>query len=103
MGFKDLYKDEASSAEVNAKAFKAEQENCNIINDRKHFTSALYESTNEVFKPLTINQDKSFKEEQNIVKEINDLSKSLKAMKEEPKVEEQKEEEKKEEQKESRK
>ena len=38
MGFKDLYKDEASYADAKAKAFKAEQENCNIINDREHFT-----------------------------------------------------------------
>ena len=31
------------------------------------------------------NQDKSLKEEQNIVQELSDLSKSLKAIKEEPK------------------
>ena len=59
MGFKELYKDEASYAEAKAKAYYAEQENLKIINDREHFTSALYESTSEVFKPLTNNQDKS--------------------------------------------
>ena len=85
MGVKDLYKDEASYAEAQARAYKAEQENHKIINDRERFTSALYESTSEVFKQLTNNKDKSLKEKQNIVKELSDLSKSLKAMKEEPK------------------
>ena len=87
MGFKDLYKDEASYAEAKARAYKAEQENRKSNNDREHFTSALYESTSEVFKPLTNNQDKLLKEKQNIVKEISDLSNILKAMKEEPKEE----------------
>ena len=64
MGFKDLYKDKASYAEAQARAFKAEQENRKIINDREHFTSPLYESTSEVFTPLTNNQDSSLKEEQ---------------------------------------
>ena len=45
MGFIDLYKDEASNADTKAKAYKAEQENRKIINDKEHFTSALYEST----------------------------------------------------------
>ena len=35
------------------KAWKAEQEYRKIINDNEHFTTALYESTSEVFKPLT--------------------------------------------------
>ena len=74
MGFKELHKDEASYAEAKAKAYKAVQENRKIINNREHFTLALYESTSEVFKPLTNNQDKSLKEKQNIVKEISDLS-----------------------------
>ena len=100
MGFKKLYKDEASYAEAKAIAFKAEQENRNIINYREHFTSALYESTSEVFKPLTNNQDKSLKEEQNIVNEISDLSKSLKAMKEEPNEEKKIEKDEKKEQEE---
>ena len=47
------------------KAWKAEQENRKIINDIEHFHSSLLESTSEVFKPLTTNQDKSLKEEQN--------------------------------------
>ena len=97
MGFKEPYSDKQSYAKAKAKAFKAEQENRKIINDTKHFTLALYESTSEVFKPLKNNQDKSLKEVQNIVKEISDLSKSLKAMKELPKEEkkEQKKEDKK--------
>ena len=70
-----------------AKAYKEKQENRNIINDREHFHAVLLESTSEVLKPLTKNQDRSLKEEQNIVKEISDLSKRLKAMKEEPKQE----------------
>ena len=45
MGFKDLYKDEASYAETIEKAFKAERDNRKIINDKEHFISALYEST----------------------------------------------------------
>ena len=88
IGFRQLYPDEQSYAEEKARAYKAEQENRKIINDREHFTSALYESTSKVFKPLTKKQDESLKEEQNIVKEISDLSKSLKAIKEEPKREE---------------
>ena len=84
MGFKELYKDQESYAAAQARSWKAEQENRKIINYREHFHSALYESTSEVFKPLTTNQDKSLKEEQRIVKEITDLSKSLKAIKEEP-------------------
>ena len=96
MGFKDLYKDEASYAEAKAKAFKAEQKNRKIINDREHLISALYESTSEVFKPLIKNQDKSLKEEQNIVKEISNLSKSLKAIKEQSKKKEKKTERSKE-------
>ena len=97
MGFRQLYPDEQSYAEAKALAYKAEQEIRKIINDREHFTSALYESTSEVFKPLTSNQNKFLKQEKNIVKEISDLSKSLKAMKEEPKKEkkDQKKEEKK--------
>ena len=63
-----------------------------IINDKEHFHSALLESTSEVFIQLTKNQDKSLKAEQNIVKEIADLSMSLKAIKEEPKIDEQKKE-----------
>ena len=74
MGFKDLYKDEASYTDAQAWAWKAERKNRKIINDREHFTTALYESTSEVFKPFIKNQDKSLKEEQNIVKEICDLS-----------------------------
>ena len=100
MGFRQLYPDEQSYAEAKAKAYKAEQENRKIINDREHLTLALYESTSEVFKPLTNNQDKSLKEEQNIAKEISDLSKSLKAMKEEPKEEKKIDKEEKEEQEE---
>ena len=61
MGFKELYPDQQSYAEAQARAYKAKQENRKIINDREHFTSALYESTSEVFKPLTNNQDKSLK------------------------------------------
>ena len=83
--FRQLYPDEQSYAEAKATAYKADQENRKIINDREHFTSAVYESTSKVFKPLTNNQYKLLIEEQNIVKEISDLSKSLKAMKEEPK------------------
>ena len=74
MGLKELYRDEASYGEAKARAYKAEQENRKIINDREHFTSALYESTSEVFKPLTNNQNKFLKQEKNIVKEISDLS-----------------------------
>ena len=55
MGFKDLYKDEQSYADAKMKAWKSEQENRKIINDREHFHSALLESTSEVFKPLTTN------------------------------------------------
>ena len=51
--FKNLFKNEASYAEAKAKAFKAEQENCKIMNDREHFNAALYETTSEVFKPFT--------------------------------------------------
>ena len=83
MEFRELYPDEQSYAEAIARAFKAEQENRKIINYREHFHSTLLESTSEVFKPLTTNQDKSLKEEEKIVKEISDLSKSLKAIKEE--------------------
>ena len=72
MGFRQLYPDEQSYAEAKAKAYKAKQENRKNINHREHFSSALYESTSEVFKPLTNNQDKSLKDEQNIVKEISD-------------------------------
>ena len=100
MGFKELYKDEQGYAEAKARSVKAEHKNRKIINDQEHFTSALYESTSEVFKPLTNNQDKSLKEEQNIVKEISDLLKSLKVMKEEPKKENNIEKEEKEEQEE---
>ena len=88
MGFKELYKDEESYAAAQAKAFKAEQENRKMINDREHFRSALLESTSKVFIPLTTNQDKSLQQEQKIVKEITDLSNYLKAIKEEPKVDE---------------
>ena len=38
MGFKDLYKDEASYAKAKAKAFKAEQKNRKIINNKEQFT-----------------------------------------------------------------
>ena len=48
----------------------------------------MNETTSEVFKTLTKNQDDSLKEKQKIVKEICDLSISLKAIKHEPKVEE---------------
>ena len=37
MGFRQLYPDEQSYGEAKAKAFKAEQENRKIINDREHF------------------------------------------------------------------
>ena len=47
MGFKELYPDKQSYAEAKAKAYKAEQENRKIINDKEQFTSALYESTSE--------------------------------------------------------
>ena len=73
MGFRQLYPDEQSYAEAKAKAFKVEQENRKIINDREYFTSALYKSTSKVFKPLTKKQDESLNKEQNIVKEISDL------------------------------
>ena len=76
MGFKELYPDEQSYAEAKARAWKAEQENRKIINDREHLHSAVLESTSEVFKPVTLNQDKSLKEEEKIVKEMADLSKS---------------------------
>ena len=56
MGIKELYHDEQSYAEAKARAFKSEQENRKIINYRKHFTSVLYESTSEVFKPFTKNK-----------------------------------------------
>ena len=56
MGFKSLYKNEASYAEKIAKDYKAKQENRKIINDREHFTFTLYESTREVFKQLTKNK-----------------------------------------------
>ena len=59
MEINELYTDEHSYAEAKARAYKAEQENRKIINDREHFTSALYKSTSEVFKPLTNNQNKS--------------------------------------------
>ena len=52
MGYK-LYFNEERYTEANAKAYKEEQENRKIINDRDHFHAALVESTNEVFKPLT--------------------------------------------------
>ena len=48
MRFRQLYPDEQSYPEAKAKAYKAEQENCTIIHDREHFTSALYECTGEV-------------------------------------------------------
>ena len=80
MGYK-LYHNEESYIEAKAKAYKEEQENRKIINDRDHFHAALLKSTSEVFKPLTKNQDKSLQEEQIIVKKINDLSKSLTAIK----------------------
>ena len=92
MGFKEQFNDQESYAAAQAKAYKAEQENRKIINDREHFNSTLLESASEVFIPLTTNQDKSLKEEQKIVKEIIDLSKSFKAIKDEPKVDEQKKE-----------
>ena len=83
MGYK-LYPNEKSYTAAKANAYKEEQENRKIINDREHFHAALLKSTSEVFKPITKNQDKSFEQEQNIVKEITDLSKSLKVIKEEP-------------------
>ena len=52
MGYK-LYPNEESYTEAKARFYKEEQENRKIINDREHFTAALYESTSEVFKPLT--------------------------------------------------
>ena len=55
MGFRQFYPYEQSYAEAKAPANKAEKQNCKIINDQEHFTSASYESTNEVFKPLTNN------------------------------------------------
>ena len=87
MGYK-LYSDQKSYLNSKAKTYQTEQKNRKIINNREHFHAALLESTSEVFKLLTKNQDKSLKEKQNIVKEISDLSKSLKAIKEEPKQEE---------------
>ena len=83
-----LYPNEESYTEAKAEAYKEQQKNCKINNDREHFTAAIYESTSEEFNPLIQNQDKSLNKEQNIVKEIIDLSKSLKAIKEEPKQEE---------------
>ena len=53
MGFRQLYPYNKSYASAQAKAFKAEQENRKIINEREQFYSALLESTSEVFKPLT--------------------------------------------------
>ena len=61
MGFHELYPDEQSYAEAKARAFKAEQKNRKIINDREHFHSALLVSTSKIFIPLTKNQDKSLK------------------------------------------
>ena len=40
MGFKELYTDKQRYVVAKAKAWKAEQENRKIINDRKHFHSA---------------------------------------------------------------
>ena len=57
MGLSELYKNEESYAEAKMKAWKAEQENRKIINDREHFNVELYESTSEVFQPLTKQQD----------------------------------------------
>ena len=42
MGFQQLYKNKASNAKAKARAYKADQENGKIINDKEHFTSALY-------------------------------------------------------------
>ena len=83
MGYK-LYPNEESYIEAKAKAYKKEQENRKIINDKEHFNAALLETTSEVFKPITKKQDDSLKEEKEIVKQLKDLT----AMKEEPKQEE---------------
>ena len=58
---KELYPDQKSYAEANARAYIAEQENRKIINDREHFTSAFYESTSDVFELLTKQQYESLK------------------------------------------
>ena len=57
MGYK-FYPYKESYTEAKAKAYKEEHENREIINDREHFTAALYKSTSEVYKPLTKNKDK---------------------------------------------
>ena len=56
MGYRELYEDEESYAEAKMKAWKAEQENRKFINYRKHFNTALYETTSDVFKQLTNNK-----------------------------------------------
>ena len=60
MGYK-LYPDQESYLNAKAKTYQREQENRVINNDREHFHAAILESTSEVFKPLTKNQDKSLK------------------------------------------
>ena len=74
MRFRELYEEEASYAEAQARVWKAEQENRKIINDREHINAALYESTSNVFKPLTKNQDNSLIEEKEIVKQLKNLT-----------------------------
>ena len=91
MGLRELYEDEESYAEAKMKAWKAEQKNRKIINDREHFNAALYESTSEVFKPLTKKQDDLLKEENEIVKQLKDLT----AIKENEQTKSQKEQTKK--------
>ena len=75
-----LYPDQESYLNVKANSFKTEQENHKIINDREHFTAALYETTSEVCNPLSQIQDDSLKKEKEIVKQLMDL----KAINEEP-------------------
>ena len=67
------------------KVIKQNKKSLNF-NDRENFISALYESTSEVIKPLTKKQDESLTDEHNIVKQISDLLKSLKAMRYYPKA-----------------